>query len=211
MRIWIVLACLFACRLSLVGSTGILILLTPGGHPPHPSFNLDSPCGCLQFSSGFFVGHFENVHCHTVFYVCRHFVSSIHHSLWVEPLPYVQPRGLLPDIQGVCCHSCHSHLSFTCWCKPNRFVHIVRSLQNFEGLSHVQLMSSLLQCAKSEFWICNLYFNSFFCWWSRAIITLSLQIYLSPWVISKTFLLIFSLTLRYLPSFLWFPTMYWVR
>ncbi len=70
-----------------------------------------------------FVGHFETVHC---------FVPSIHHySLWVELLPYVQPRGLLPDIQGVCCHSCHSHLSFTAG------AHIVHSFQNFKGLSHV--------------------------------------------------------------------------
>ncbi len=132
--------------LSLVGPTGTSqrLLLTPGGHPPHPSSNLDSLRGCLQFFSVFFVRH-------TIFYVCRHFVPCIHHSLWAELLPYVQPRGLLPDIQGVCCHSCHSHLSFTCWCKPGWFVHIVTSLQNFESLSHVQLMSPLLQWAKSEF------------------------------------------------------------
>ncbi len=63
-----------------------------------------------------FLGYFETVHCHTIFYVCQHFAPSIHHSLWVELLPYVQPRGLLTDIQGISCHSCHSHLSFTCWC-----------------------------------------------------------------------------------------------
>jgi hypothetical protein len=68
------------------------LLLTPGGHPPHPSSNLDSLRDCLQFSSVFFVGHFETAHCHTIFYVCRHFVPCIHHSLSVELLPYVQPR-----------------------------------------------------------------------------------------------------------------------
>ncbi len=149
------------CRLSLVGPTGTSqrLLLTPGGHSPHPSSNLDSLCGCLQFSSVIFVGHFETVHCHTIFYVCRH----IHHSLWVELLPYVQPRGLLPDIQGVCCNSFHSQLSFTCWCKPGRFVHIVHSLQNFEGLSHVQLLSSLLQCAKSLWGKYNISANTVLC------------------------------------------------
>ncbi len=55
--------------MSLVGPTGTSrrLLLTPGWHPPHPSSNLDSLCGHLQFSSVFFVGHFETVYCHTIF------------------------------------------------------------------------------------------------------------------------------------------------
>jgi hypothetical protein len=59
------------CRLSLVGLTGTSqrLILTPGRHPPPPSSNLDSLCGCLQFSSVFFVGHFETVHCHTIGFV----------------------------------------------------------------------------------------------------------------------------------------------
>jgi hypothetical protein len=40
----------------------------------------------------------------------------------------------------------------TLTCPSFAFVH---SLQNFEGLSHVQLMSSLLQCAKSKQLLAN--------------------------------------------------------
>lgn len=70
-------------RLSFIGPTGTSqrLLLTPGGHPPHPSSNLDSLRGCLHFFSVFFVRHLETAHCHTIFYVCRHFVPCIHHSL----------------------------------------------------------------------------------------------------------------------------------
>jgi hypothetical protein len=59
-----------------------------------------------------FVEYFETIYCLTIFYVCRfrHFVPAIQHSLRVELLSYVQPRFLLPNIQGICCHSCHSHL-----------------------------------------------------------------------------------------------------
>ncbi len=61
-----ILTYLDTCGLGLVCLTGTRLLLTPGGHPSRPSSNLDSLCGCLQFSSVFFVGHFETVHCHTI-------------------------------------------------------------------------------------------------------------------------------------------------
>ncbi len=86
---------LFDCwGLSLVGPTGTSqrLLLTPGGHPPHPSSNLDSLRGCLQFSSVFFVGHFETDHCHTILSP----VSLTWNKTLTPPFPYQKVNSVHP-------------------------------------------------------------------------------------------------------------------
>ncbi len=63
------------------------------------------------------VGHFETVHCHTIFYVCRHFVSSIYPYLRVELLPYIQSSleacslTVKRSAAIVVTHTCHSFAS----------------------------------------------------------------------------------------------------